>query len=92
VQSTIKPNWEWCFHNAPDFLAAPPQVKTYEPDYRAGEKLRFRIKLNPTVKTRNYKNDDQTLDNSNKPSKRLAGFITIVQGLIIVFVVSGLGQ
>lgn len=72
VQSTMKPNWEWCFHNAPDFLAAPPQVKTYEPDYRAGEKLRFRIKLNPTVKTRNYKNDDQTLDNSNKPSKRLA--------------------
>ncbi|HOH47283.1 MAG TPA: type I-E CRISPR-associated protein Cas6/Cse3/CasE [Candidatus Cloacimonadota bacterium] len=72
VQSTLKPNWEWCFHNAPDFLAAPPVLKLYNPDFLAGEKLRFRIKVNPTVKTKNYKTKDETLAEKEKPSKRLA--------------------
>jgi len=72
VQSSLKPNWDWCFHNAPDFLAAPPQMMIYNPDYQSGEKLRYRIKLNPTVKTKNYKSKDETLSNSDKPSKRLA--------------------
>lgn len=50
VQSELLPDWDWCFHNAQDFLAAPPEVKTFEPQFYPGQELRFRIQVNPSVK------------------------------------------
>ncbi len=48
VQSAIEPNWEYAFHNAPEFLAAKPKVVDFEPSFREGQTLRFRLRANPT--------------------------------------------
>ncbi len=50
VQSSISPDWGYAFHNAGCLLAALPQVKPFDPDFSAGEKLRFRLVANPTRK------------------------------------------
>lgn len=51
VQSRLKPDWDYCFQNAPDFLAAIPETKPYEPVFQSGQQLRFRIRVNVSVKT-----------------------------------------
>lgn len=48
VQSTLPPDWEYAFHNAPEFLCARPIVKDYAPDFARGQKYRFRLRANPT--------------------------------------------
>jgi CRISPR system Cascade subunit CasE len=50
VLSAIKPDWEYAFHNAGHFLAAAPEVKTYDPVVSKGERFRFRLVANPTRK------------------------------------------
>jgi len=50
VQSAVKPDWDYAFHNAGHFLAAPPQVKSFEPCFAKGQRLRFRLVANPTRK------------------------------------------
>lgn len=50
VQSAIKPDWEYAFHNADYLLAAPPEVKLFDPDFTKGRNLRFRLMVNPTRK------------------------------------------
>jgi CRISPR system Cascade subunit CasE len=50
VQSATKPDWEYAFHNAAHFLAAPIQVKSFEPGFEVGQTLRFRLVANPTRK------------------------------------------
>jgi CRISPR-associated protein Cas6/Cse3/CasE subtype I-E len=50
VQSSLPPDWDWAFQNATGFLAAPPQVKEYDPQFSAGQRLRFRILVNASVK------------------------------------------
>jgi len=70
VLSSLKPNWEWCFHNAKDFLAAPPNTKEYNPVFAVGEKLRFRIKMNLSYKSATFKSN--SLSHDGKNSKRLA--------------------
>ena len=52
VQSHLLPDWDWAFQNAPDFLAAPPQVKKYDPKFSSGQRLRYRILINASVKRR----------------------------------------
>jgi len=59
VQSHTLPDWQWCFHNATDFLAAHPQVRIYEPAYVSGQELRFRICLNASIKSTKYRNPVQ---------------------------------
>ncbi len=59
VQSELPPDWEWCFHNAPDFLAAPPQIREYDPNFTAGQLLRFRIRINPSVKRVDAKKEEK---------------------------------
>lgn len=52
VQSKLKPNWEYAFQNA-DWLLKPetkPIVRIFETSYSRGEKYKFRIVANPTVK------------------------------------------
>ena len=48
VQSAAKPNWEYAFHNADYLLAAPPEVKAFDPRFTKGQQLRFRLLANPT--------------------------------------------
>ena len=48
VQSAIKPDWDYAFHNAGYLLAAPPEVKPFEPRFSRNQSLRFRLEANPT--------------------------------------------
>lgn len=49
VQSAVEPDWDYAFQNSP-FLAAPPEVKAFEPRFEPGTVLRFRLLANPTKK------------------------------------------
>ncbi|MBI5971367.1 MAG: type I-E CRISPR-associated protein Cas6/Cse3/CasE [Deltaproteobacteria bacterium] len=59
VQSAVTPDWDYAFHNAGYLLAASPDlcyeqlrnaVKTFEPGFAKGQRLRFRLAANPTRK------------------------------------------
>jgi CRISPR system Cascade subunit CasE len=50
VQSAVQPDWDYAFQNARFLLAAPAEVKGYEPGFAAGQRLRFRLAANPTRK------------------------------------------
>ena len=50
VQSACPPDWEYAFYNAQYLLAAPPQTTEFEPQFNPGQQLRFRLRVNPTVK------------------------------------------
>jgi CRISPR system Cascade subunit CasE len=50
VQSAIVPDWDYAFHNAEYLLAAPVDVKPYDPHFTQGQRLRFRLDVNPTLK------------------------------------------
>lgn len=50
VLSAPKPDWDYAFRNAPFFLAARPQVSDYNPVFRAGQRLPFRLLANATRK------------------------------------------
>lgn len=59
VQSAIKPDWDYAFHNAGHFLAASPEVKTFDPHFEAGQQYRFRLLANPTKKTGSLKKEER---------------------------------
>jgi len=48
VQSAVRPDWDYAFHNARHLLAAPPQVQSFDPCFSRGQSLRFRLAANPT--------------------------------------------
>jgi len=48
VQSASDPDWDYAFHNASYFLAAPPEKKVYNPSITKGQRMRFRLLANPT--------------------------------------------
>jgi CRISPR system Cascade subunit CasE len=50
VQSSLVPDWDYAFHNASGFLAAKPETKKYDPQFTQGQQLRFRVRINPSVK------------------------------------------
>ncbi len=59
VQSAPKPDWDYAFHNADYLLAAPPQVKSFDPNYANRQHLRFRLLANPTKRfSRNSREKD----------------------------------
>ena len=60
VQSALKPDWDYAFRNSMHFLAAPPEVRPYDPHFRNGELLAFRLLANPTRKK----------DKENRPEGR----------------------
>ncbi len=53
VQSSTEPDWDYAFHNAGYLLAAPPQVKLFDPSFEAKQRLRFRLVANPTRRLSN---------------------------------------
>jgi len=50
VQSAVKPDWDYAFHNADYLLAAPPEVRLFDTCFAKGEHFRFRLVANPTRK------------------------------------------
>ncbi|MFN8469227.1 MAG: type I-E CRISPR-associated protein Cas6/Cse3/CasE [Caldilineaceae bacterium] len=47
VQSHLLPDWSFC---KPDYLAAPPATKQFEPRLTADQAYVFRLRANPTIK------------------------------------------
>jgi len=43
VQSSVRPNWDYAFQNAPYLLAGPPLVREFDPSFEAGAVYRFRL-------------------------------------------------
>lgn len=60
VQSAVKPNWDYAFHNARYLLlAATPEMKLFDPSFVKGQRLRFRLVANPTRRlSRNSREPD----------------------------------
>jgi CRISPR system Cascade subunit CasE len=46
--SAVEPDWNYAFHNAGYLLAAPPEVKEFNPCFTKDQRLRFRLVANPT--------------------------------------------
>ena len=64
VQSAIKPNWDYAFHNA-GYLLRCYDVQPFNPIYQAGEHLRFRLLANPTRRLH-----EKSLERDGKPIKK----------------------
>ncbi len=59
VQSAVKPDWDYAFHNAGYLLAAPPELKPFDSCFEKGQHLRFRLVANPTRRlSRNSRESD----------------------------------
>jgi CRISPR system Cascade subunit CasE len=50
VLSAVRPDWGRAFADFPAVLDGPPRFKTYEPQAAPGQRLRFLLRANPTVK------------------------------------------
>ncbi len=48
VQSAVRPDWNYAFHNAGYLLAAPPEMKSFDLYFTKGQSLLFRLVANPT--------------------------------------------
>jgi len=66
MQSGMKPDWDYAFNNAGYLLAAPPQLKTYEPQFQNQQLLRFRLLANPTRKIDTKTRQDGTKSNGKR--------------------------
>lgn len=62
VQSGVEPDWDYAFHNACHLLAGPPEVRAYDPQFSANQRLRFRLLANPVRKV-----SPRSLDAWGKP-------------------------
>jgi CRISPR system Cascade subunit CasE len=49
VQSRVRPDWTRLTVPAA-YMAGPPQTKEFLPEFRAGQRLHYRVRANPTVK------------------------------------------
>lgn len=59
VQSAVRPDWDYAFHNARYLLAAPPEVKSFDPSFTKGQRIRFRLAANPTKKIATIKKEER---------------------------------
>jgi CRISPR system Cascade subunit CasE len=57
VQSAVKPDWDYAFHNAAHLLAAPPETKTVKARFELGQHFRFSLLANPTKRLRKESHD-----------------------------------
>jgi len=72
VQSLLEPDWEYCFNNAPDFLAAAPEMKIYNPEFHVDMQLCFRILINPSIKSAVHKSTTPKNGEKSKQGKRIS--------------------
>lgn len=66
VQSAIKPNWDYAFHNAKYLLAAAPEWRTFESDFTKGQRFRFRLVASPTKKVETKSGPDGKRQNGRR--------------------------
>jgi CRISPR system Cascade subunit CasE len=71
VQSALRPDWEYAFHNASYLLVAEPQCRPFDPESTQGERLRFRLRANPTKKVGSATKSER-LAGKKKNGKRIA--------------------
>ncbi|MFZ5500849.1 MAG: type I-E CRISPR-associated protein Cas6/Cse3/CasE [Candidatus Micrarchaeota archaeon] len=62
VQSAIRPDWDYAFHNASYLLVCRPEVRFFEPHFEPNQRLRFRVLANPVRKVCQH-----SLDFAGKP-------------------------
>jgi CRISPR system Cascade subunit CasE len=48
VQSDFRPEWKRLAERSPDYLLAPPDLKELHPAFFPSQRLRFRLRANPT--------------------------------------------
>jgi CRISPR system Cascade subunit CasE len=54
VQSECSPDWDRAFSNASILLAAFPEVHEYNPQFTVGDVLRYRIRINPVKRSKEF--------------------------------------
>lgn len=50
VQSDLRPQWQRLDQRGPHYLLTPPELKEFQPSFTRGQRLRFRLRANPTRK------------------------------------------
>lgn len=83
VQSAIEPDWGYAFHNANYLLAAPPEVKPFEPRFRQDQCLRFRLAANPTRRLSKHSPDVKKESIGKRvpvPTDQLIGWLVLRAG------------
>ncbi len=65
VQSAGRPDWSYAFQNADHLLAAPVEVRPFDPGFSPNRRLRFRILANPVRKV-----SPRSLDFAGKPFEK----------------------
>lgn len=72
TQSAIEPDWDYAFHNAGYLLAAPPELRSFQPHFAEGQRLPFRLLANPTRRLSRHSlgADGQPID-ANDVGKRV---------------------
>jgi CRISPR system Cascade subunit CasE len=73
VQSDLQPQWQRLAEVAPDYLLAQPELKDFQPSFVAGQRLRFRLRANPTKKVGTSSKEDR-LDGKKENGQRIALF------------------
>jgi len=71
VQSNNEPDWNYAFQNARTLLTCDPRVWEYTTQYEKGERLRFRICMNLSKRTKQIRDRNGCIHALEK-SKRLA--------------------
>jgi CRISPR system Cascade subunit CasE len=75
MQSALRPDWDYAFHNARVFLAAEPETRQYDPAFAAGHELRFRIRVNLNKKSCQHgKRLALTWDKGQRPDDVIGGW------------------
>jgi len=59
VQSDLRPRWERLHQVNPRYLLAPPDCKEFQPSFPPGQRLRFRLRANPTKKAGSSSKEDR---------------------------------
>jgi CRISPR system Cascade subunit CasE len=77
VQSDLRPQWERLCAVGPGYLLAPPEFKEFDPSFARGQRLRFRLRANPTKKVASLSRAERLAgvrvrDENSKNGRRLA--------------------
>ena len=76
MQSDLRPQWERLAERDRDYLLAPPEFKQFQPSFAAGQRLRFRLRANPTKKVASLSKDERLAGaanvTANQNGRRLA--------------------
>jgi CRISPR system Cascade subunit CasE len=79
VQSDLQPQWERLAEMAPHYVLAPPDFKPFQSSFTNGQRLRFRLRANPTKKVASLSKSERlagtrSRDGTTKNGHRLAIF------------------